>query len=199
MISLATRHAPVGLGFWVGFNATLVIFVFIGVVFHQLYRQRWRMGESAAMIGVIYAAYLVCVQNGPMAPQAGYVWTSVAALVVFGGLFLARDHLPYSALLDRLSNISYPLYLLHMVNGYVLMRAIYLFTGSFYLALLAAIAASIGLATVVHLFVETPTNQFGRRLGRRIDGRGLAPAAMSMRVPAASSPGPAPTSGSTSR
>lgn len=168
--ALSTGHvASFSPLFWLGLNATFVILILIGVVFHQLYHHRWGPLESAALLGVVFAAYLLSLHKGPLASQATvYTKSSVVALIVFGGLFLARDHLPYSRLLDRLSNISYPLYLLHAVNGYVMIRGVYVLTGNYYVALVSAVAASVALATIIHIVVETPTNDLGRRLGNKL-------------------------------
>lgn len=180
--SMATEGAsPGSAAFWLGFHATFVIFILIGVALHYLHRRRWGTVESLAIAAAIFLLYVVAIHRGALAPQAGvYLPSSVVALAVFGGLFLVQARLPYSALLDRLSNISYPLYLLHGVNGYVVTRAVYVVTDNYYVAVATALAASVLLATVVHLLVETPTNNYGRRLSRRLKARGRTAEAPSL-------------------
>ena len=172
--SMATGGASPGSAtFWLGFHATFVIFILIGVVLHYLHRRRWGPVESLAIAAAIFVLYVVSIHRGALAPQAAvYLPSSIVALAVFGALFLVQARLPYSALLDRLSNISYPLYLLHGVNGYVVTRAMYVVTDNYYVAVATALAASVLLATVVHVLVETPTNNYGRRLSRRLKPRG---------------------------
>lgn len=162
---LTTTAAPGSPLFWLGFNATCVTFILVGVVLNHCYRGRWSQTQSWVTGGLVLGAFYLAMAVGPMSPQAGtYVPTSVLAAVVFLGLFLARDRIPYSVALDRLSSISYPLYLIHGVNGYVVMRAVVGATGNYYVAFAITLAASLLMAVVVHALVEVPTTELGRRL-----------------------------------
>lgn len=173
---VAGRAEPLGPLFWLGFYATYVVFVLIGVVFHHVYRGRWRPAEGLAVGSAVFGLHVLATLHGPAAGVAGvYIRCALIALAVFGGLYALRDRLPYSRLVDGLSNISYPLYLLHAVNGFVLLRAVYVLTGSYYLGAGVAVAASVLAAMAMHRWVEVPTNDFGRRLSRT---RGRAPAAV---------------------
>ncbi len=169
-VCVATKGATAaGPLFWLGFNATYVCFILIGVVVHQLYGRAWAPVESVAIGAAVFGLYVLGTHHGPATGVANiYIPSSALALAVFGGLFLARDRLPYSRLLDRLSDISYPLYLLHGINGYLLLRAGYALTGSYYVAVAVTVAAALLAATAVHHWVERPTNDFGRRLSRRL-------------------------------
>jgi peptidoglycan/LPS O-acetylase OafA/YrhL len=91
----------------------------------------------------------------------------LAALVLFVALLLVNRRLPYSRWLDRLAEISYPLYLVHATLGYIVIRAIYLSTGSLYLGIAAAFVVVVVLATLLHRYVERPGNEIGKRLAAR--------------------------------
>ncbi len=169
LFSVATKEAGPG-SFWsaMGFYATFVVFILIGVVLHYLYRRVWARAESLLLVAGIFGLWIFAIHHRALgALTAAYISTSIVALAIFVGPFLIRAHLPYSAWLDRLSNISYPLYLLHGVNGYIVIRAVYAVTGDYYVGLAAAVTVAVATATVVHLLVETPTNDFGRRVSRR--------------------------------
>jgi peptidoglycan/LPS O-acetylase OafA/YrhL len=193
VVCVVTRGAALASPlFWLGFNATYVVFILIGVVFHCVYRGLRGVPAGVGSALGLFGLYLLALHDGPARPVASiYVPSAVVALVVFGGLYVAREGLPYSAWLDRLSNISYPLYLLHGINGYVITRAIFLVTGNYYVAVSTAVLASLSVAVAVHHLVETPTNNFGRRLSRRLcsgaDAAVLAPLACSV------SPSPRPS------
>lgn len=170
---VATNASPGGLLFSVGFNAVFVIFILIGVVFHYLHQGTWGRVESLVICAVTFVLWIVAVHNAvPATLAAAYTFSSVVALVLFGVLYLVRARLPYSRVLDWLSNISYPLYLLHGVNGYLVIRIVYVVTGNYYLGAAAAAAVSLLGATAVHYFVETPTNNMGRRLSKRLQTPG---------------------------
>jgi peptidoglycan/LPS O-acetylase OafA/YrhL len=156
------------LWFWLGHNATCVIFVLVGLVFHLMYQRTWNAQKGAAAIAAMLAVYAAAVTVGPMNGVARiYLVSAALALAVFAGLYLVRDAVPYSKTLDRLSNISYPLYLIHGINGYIILRAVLLWTGSYTLALGTALAVSFALATAIHRWVEIPSNRAGRRLALR--------------------------------
>jgi peptidoglycan/LPS O-acetylase OafA/YrhL len=169
-VAVATGGAAAGSPlFWLGCNAAFVVAILLGVVLHQAYRGRWAVGDAGVVFSVVLVAYLIALRHGPTSAVSGiYTNSSVVAVVVFGALFLARDRLPYSRLIDGLSNISYPLYLLHGVNGYVVIRAVHAVTGNYHLGLLAALSVTVIAATAVHFLVETPTNNLGRRVARRV-------------------------------
>lgn len=184
-VALATRGAAIGSPlFWLGFNAAFVIFILLGVVLHHVFRGRWSLAGAGAVFVVVCGSYFVSLRHGPTSAVSGlYTNSSVLAMVIFGALFLARDRLPYSRLVDALSNISYPLYLLHAVIGYVVIRAVFVATGSYYLGLATALAVSVALATAVHFLVEMPTNNFGRRLSRRRRPERAAPVEAPLEAP----------------
>jgi peptidoglycan/LPS O-acetylase OafA/YrhL len=157
-----------------GLNAMYVVFILIGMAFHYAYQRRWGQLESALIGAALFGLWIVGISNGGIGgtPLADvYLPTSTLALIVFGGLYLVRNGLPYWVWLDRLSNISYPLYLLHGVNGYITIRAVYTLTGNYYVSLIAALAVVVLVATAVHHFVEVPTNNFGRQVSRRLQRR----------------------------
>lgn len=159
--------------FWLGHNATGVIFVLVGLVFHLMYQRTWSTQKGAGAIAAMLAVYAAAVTIGPMQGVARiYLVSAALALAVFAGLYAVRDAIPYSKTLDRLSDISYPLYLIHGINGYIVLRAVLLWTGSYTLALATALAVSFALATGIHRWVEVPSNHLGRRLARR--GREIA-------------------------
>ena len=150
-------------------NAGFVIFIFVGVAFHQHYRGRWSATTAVAMGGGLLAAFAASLLAGPFpGNQAGlYLGSGVAALAVFWPLYVWRERVPEVRALDALANISYPLYLIHTVVGWVLLRALFDEIPNFFVAVPLALAASIAVATVIHRLVELPSNALGRRIVAR--------------------------------
>ncbi len=152
-----------------GFNSTFVIFILIGMVFHHHYRRMWGTIDSLAMGAGLVVLYYFCLHYGPFPGKQPDVFftCSFAALLVFIPLYVLRDRIPYSKAADNLGEISYPLYLIHTVVGWVLLNAITKATGQFYVALPIALVVVVALAVVVHRFVEKPSMEFGRRIANR--------------------------------
>jgi len=150
-------------------NTGFVIFILIGVAFHQHYRGRWTAASAVAMGGGLLAAFAVSLFGGPFpGNQAGlYLGSGVAALLVFWPLYVCRERVPEVRALDALANISYPLYIIHTVVGWVLLRALFHLIPSFFVAVPLALAACIAIAAVLHRLVELPSNALGRRIVAR--------------------------------
>ncbi len=155
--------------FLFGFNSTFVIFILVGVVFHQHLRRLWPTRDCLAIGAGIVVLYYVCLENGPFSGNQSAVFfaCSFAALAVFFTLYAARDWIPYSRVANGLAEISYPLYLLHTVVGWLLLSSLTRATGRFYVALAITIPAVFVLATIVHFLMERPSMDLGRRITSR--------------------------------
>ncbi len=172
---------PSSVLFWLAFNGTFLLFILVGLVFHQVFQGRWPPGRGLAGGTGLLVAFTVAMLRGPVSPSARvYLTSSAIALVAFGGLYLGRRRLPYWRPLDMLSNVSYPLYLVHAVAGYVVMRVVFVRTGNYYAAATVAVVGAVAVACAVHGLVERPSIAVGRRLARRRPaggGHSAAPAA----------------------
>jgi len=65
--------------------------------------------------------------------------------------------------------ISYPLYIVHPLLGYVVMRLLMAAGAPYVAALLVAVALVVAVAVVLHRYVEAPSIAFARRLAARLD------------------------------
>jgi peptidoglycan/LPS O-acetylase OafA/YrhL len=159
-------------------NSGFVIFILIGVAFHQHYRGRWSATAALAMGAGMLGTFAAALFAGPFpGNQAGiYLASGVAALVVFWPLYVLRDRVPELRALDALANISYPLYLIHTVVGWILLRALFDLFPNFFVAVPLALAACIAIAAVIHRLVELPSNALGRKIAARPAFRRVEPA-----------------------
>jgi peptidoglycan/LPS O-acetylase OafA/YrhL len=156
--------------FFLRINATFVVFIFLGVVLHHLYRGAWWPRLALPMVVALFGLFALGCRYGVVRYAGGvapWVGPGLAALVVFAALLAVNRWLPYSRWLDRLAAVSYPLYLTHATLGYLVIRAVYLGTGSLYLGFAAAFAVALAIAAVLHRFVERPAIDLGRRLSAR--------------------------------
>jgi peptidoglycan/LPS O-acetylase OafA/YrhL len=153
-------------------NATFVIFILIGVVFHQHYRRQRSSWASGAMGAALLGTFILCLfVSDPFTvpPNQARVLTAsmLLALACFSVLYLLRDRVPYSRLVDRLADISYPLYIVHAVLGWILVHFLYRTFGHFYIVLLVTAALLVAVAALIHHFVEKPLNDLGRRIAAK--------------------------------
>ena len=70
------------------------------------------------------------------------------------------------------ADISYPLYVVHGVPGYVLLLVLLNDGWPPAAAILLVTSASIAIAYAVHRLIEGPTHRIGKRLGGHVSARG---------------------------
>jgi peptidoglycan/LPS O-acetylase OafA/YrhL len=158
------------------FNLTGVEFILLGICWHHAFTGEWSRRTSVAVGGLIGLMWLLCVHVGPMQTAEPIVRvSSIAALLVFAAAFAARDSLRRSVAVDKLANVSYPLYLVHAIIGYILLSNLISWTGQFYVSLAITLGVVVGLASFLHRAIETRTIALGRRVGKGLDQTRLQP------------------------
>ncbi len=71
--------------------------------------------------------------------------------------------------MDYIASISYPLYFVHAVNGYVLLT-LFISNGiNIYLSIIITIIIIIGISSFIHFTIETKSIALGKRLLRQIN------------------------------
>lgn len=96
---------------------------------------------------------------------------------VFLGVYYLRDSIRGGKLLDFLDGISYPLYIVHGLNGYILMSFLNLHGLNPYLSFLVAVAAAVVAAWVLHVTVDRGSAALCKALLSGGRGRGGMPPA----------------------
>ena len=151
----------------IGHDAVYLSFMSIGILFY--FRLR---GLSLPWFAVAVAigGALTCLvwRASPIRDQFPVVtWSYGEALAVFALAFSLRRFARPVWPVDRLADISYPVYMTHTMLGYALiqvaMLALHL---SYRSALLLALAVVLAVATVLHKAVERPGMALGRALRR---------------------------------
>lgn len=141
-------------------------FMFIGTAF------KFHMEKALSTVGLIAAVTILLALSyfafGYQFPQIGVPLSYLYALILFAAAYACRHRFRPMAVLDGLAAISYPLYLVHAILGYVLLKALTLWMGfGFYTAL--AVAAPIVFVTAAALHVSA--ERFGISAGRRLSRR----------------------------
>jgi peptidoglycan/LPS O-acetylase OafA/YrhL len=150
------------------FHVTLLPFVFIGVAMHEVFAGRWSRTRGVAVSAVLFAIWQTALIMGPMGfVAAPYGRSTAIGLLLFAMIAFSRKQLPYNRTIDGLSSISYPVYLLHGVIGYVLLNWMTYHGVDFHLSVIVIASLVITGSVAVHKVVEKPSIEFGRRLSRR--------------------------------
>ena len=147
-------------------DASDLLVMLIGTLF-QL-RLRRRIGRAALLCCAAALAGLFASQVRPAALCYNYGY----ALLLFALLFGLRRFDRPRWLPDALAAISYPLYLVHFIAGFSVLKLLTLGRGSwprlpYEGALIVAFLTAVCVATILHFAIELPTLALGRRLTRR--------------------------------
>ncbi len=144
-------------------------FIAIGTLFHYRYQDAISAAKCTVCVLTLLAIFFANYTLGPTRVEYFISWrvpvTYTAAVLIFAGCYTARARFRPNRLLDALAAISYPLYLVHAVLGFVVINFLNIaWHVPFALAALAAALCSILLATSLHIGIEKPSIHLGHRL-----------------------------------
>jgi peptidoglycan/LPS O-acetylase OafA/YrhL len=149
-------------------NGQFLIYMSIGVAFNLHYRQKLRSDVLpfvvAALLGLFAATWYYSVHR----VFFGQIWSYGLALLVFSGAYAFADRCPRYRVVGFFADISYPLYVVHGVAGYVALRVLLDLGMKAWLSILLVAVGAFGLAWLVHIWIEAPTQRLGRRLANRL-------------------------------
>jgi peptidoglycan/LPS O-acetylase OafA/YrhL len=134
-------------------------FMFIGVVISFHHSGKLRAGWALAAGLFVALTSLIAVDwTQGIITTCSYIW----ALAVFGAAYLSRARFPDITPLRWPAAISYPLYVVHGIMGYVAMRIMIDFGVIPGVAVLIAFAWAVSVSTALHILVELPTQRIGK-------------------------------------
>lgn len=150
-----------------------ITFMFLGCLFYYvLYREL--SAKVALGYGFVIYTLFVTINSfyetgifGPLTKNYTY------ALMLFSLCYLLRNRFEKNRILDFLADISFPLYLVHSMIGYVAMPILISKGISFTFAWMISLGVTIFVAFLVHRHVEIPVNNFGKKLSS-LKGSGAA-------------------------
>jgi peptidoglycan/LPS O-acetylase OafA/YrhL len=139
-------------------------FMFLGSLFYYVLYNELSAGAAlgyGAIIFTLFATINAFYENGFFGPL---VKNYTYALVLFAVCYLLRNRFRDNKVLDFLADISFPLYLIHSMIGYVTMPILIDKGISFTFAWMISLGLTILVAFVVHKYVEIPVNDFGKKV-----------------------------------
>lgn len=134
-----------------------IVYMFIGVVFHYLHRQLINVTTATIAITILALMFLALLRYGPDKAGSVLLPAYTAGFVVFTFAYRAPQFFRSNRVVKFFADISYPLYVVHGIFGYVLMRILLEFGTPVLVVLPAAIAFALGLAWLLHITIEKPS------------------------------------------
>lgn len=166
-LAVAILAAP-SLGRPLPVSTQFILFMFIGVAFNLHYRGRLERAPLIFVAVTLFFLFAGAWHLGRLHGISIQLWSYGAALACFALAYAGPQGWARNRLLRFFADISYPLYIVHAIAGFVSLR-ILLDRGVPALAAIAAVlSGALALAWLIHRFVEAPTHRFGRRLAHRL-------------------------------
>ena len=141
------------------------IFMFVGTGFYHHYTGDYSWKQLIQYSAILLVIFMLCWTRTswqiqiPSVPQ-NYLY----GLIVFSVSYLFRSQFRPIWPLDFLANISYSVYVLHSIIGYLSIRILMDQGCTFPVAGLLTLIFVLSLAWVLHILVERPTMHLGKNL-----------------------------------
>jgi len=154
------------------FVVPYLVFMFIGVAFNYQYRGFIKVGTFFILILTLFISVgLLWIKSVYVAPF-GLYWSYGFALWTFGLAFSYQNLFRKVPIFDYIADISYPLYVIHGIAGFILLRALLLAGMSATVSLLITLCSAFLIAALLHKYVEVPSHNWGQHFTRRLAGSG---------------------------
>ena len=172
------RHAPALYRLAVTYYTAsqYILFMFIGAIFHYMHRGRMIAAQAVPGIGAIFGLFCLQWATGPGAASRVVAWSYGVALLTFTFAYKVPGLFRSNRVFDFLANISYPLYVIHGVAGFVALRLLADRGIPPAVALMLVTGLCLIVSWLFHLLVERPSQQLGKKLGRALSGSSRSPA-----------------------
>ena len=148
-------------------DPVFLVFMFCGVALNLLHRGKLTLVQAATAIVVCCAMFASTQYIGHM-PFPIDLKYYFAGLALFAVCMAVQDWFRRTRVTRFLSDISYPLYVVHGVAGYVVLHALMRLHLNADIAILVTVAFAIAVSWAIHVLVEAPTHRRGQQIARRL-------------------------------
>ncbi|MGF6667407.1 acyltransferase family protein [Pseudomonas monsensis] len=155
------------------YPAKYLVFMFIGVAFHYMNAERISHAAGYLVVGTLFIVFSALWYSGPTASSFYLVWSYAAALLLFSFAYAFPAAFKANPVFDFFANISYPLYVIHGVAGYVALRILLELGVKAWVSLIVVTCCSFLLAWIIHKVIEAPSQKAGKKLAALITRQGL--------------------------
>ena len=147
-----------------------IIYMFIGVLFHYLYCGKIEANKAYLGVGCLFCMFCIHWWAGPYSANLGVAWSYAFALLTFAFAYSFPSLFKSNRVFDFLADISYPLYVIHGVAGYVALRIMLDMGFKAWVSLLIVTAICLFLSWLLHVLIESSTQKLGKSLAAKLTG-----------------------------
>jgi peptidoglycan/LPS O-acetylase OafA/YrhL len=150
------------------FSSSSIVYMFIGTSLFFVQR-----GYIAERHGYLLSMALFCATvllwNGiDLGIPVYRAWSYGFAFLIFAAGFSFQKLFVRNRITSFLADISYPLYVIHGVAGYVLLRLLLEWGWKRWQALILVTVLAFILSWIIHKWIEAPTQKIGKRIASRL-------------------------------
>ncbi len=154
------------------FNLNHICYILIGTSIYLIQRDRKKPESYALLIAtglIFYFGFTRFFDKSAISPffargSALEMHPSEIALAIFIGSLLLAGKGTKSKILNFFSDISYPLYLSHMILGNLVISEMLKITHNIHFSLAISSSTIILISYLIHISIEKPSNIFGKKL-----------------------------------
>jgi peptidoglycan/LPS O-acetylase OafA/YrhL len=145
---------------------TFITFMFIGVMFNLLYQKNLNKSAFIVFSFILFTIFSCLFIKFNDVFKIVDLFSYFCGIVIFSICYLLRNKLKTIKLLAWFGDISYPLYAVHPIVGYVFLRISLNYLNS-NVALIICFAFILSIAYLIHRGIELPIMQYGKKLIKR--------------------------------
>ncbi|MGL5742129.1 MAG: acyltransferase family protein [Legionella sp.] len=145
-------------------SSQYLIFMFIGVFFHYVYLRQISLDKGYLGISALFAVFCIAWWTGPESNNLVMAWSYAFALLTFLFAYTFPRLFSENTLVNFFANISYPLYVIHSIAGYVVLRVMLDSGYKIGVALLVVLLGSLFFSFIIHKVIEVPSQKIGKKV-----------------------------------
>ena len=149
----------------IGVNFMYLNYILIGTIFYFAFQSR--ISHTALIFYVVIEMIFLVLswKFSALKNQFPIVTCNYfLGLIIFSLSYYYRNKFKPLTALDWFADISFPIYIIHSLVGYSIIKLLMAFNYSFLLALLTTFPVVILIAYVLHIFIEVPSTKYGKEL-----------------------------------
>ncbi|MCK1997964.1 acyltransferase [Psychrobacillus psychrodurans] len=142
-------------------------YMMIGICFYNFFKKNWTSSTFIATTSFIVVATIVILYLlQPGSFKQSFVSYGFA-LIMFGVFYYFKEKLSFNPILNFFANISYPLYIVHGLIGYILITVFYSILPNAYIVIMIVFSIVVTLSYLLHRFIELPSVQLGKLVAEK--------------------------------
>ncbi len=158
-----------------GLASFCITYMLIGLILYQHYSKEWSTIKTIIVGVLIYMCFVLSAMSYTDNAYdfiLNYTIILVAFILLYSYSFIEQQKLINSKPVRFVADISYPLYIIHGLNGYIVMTGLYMGGVNPYICFGIAVTMFVFLAWLLHRLVELPiSNAVKRNLFKQNDRR----------------------------